>query len=72
MLADLPTETIDYYLPEEEQACPECGVKMHIMGKDVRRELKIIPAQVKVVEHVRHVYSCRGCEKDCYGSYNFV
>ena len=61
MLSDLPVETIDYYLPEEEQNCPECGEHMHIMGRDVRRELKVIPAQVKVVEHVRHIYSCREC-----------
>ena len=33
------------------------------MGHDVRKELKIIPAQVKVVEHKRAVYSCRACEK---------
>lgn len=32
------------------------------MGHDIRRELKIIPAQVKVVEHRRAVYSCRYCE----------
>jgi transposase len=29
-----------------------------------RREIEIIPAQIKVVEHVREVYSCRNCEKD--------
>ena len=68
MLKDLPVETIDYYLSEEEQICPECGETMHIMGKDIRRELKIIPAQIKVVEHVRHVYSCRECEKDIFGT----
>ncbi len=27
------------------------------------KELKVIPAQVKVVEHIRYVYSCRECEK---------
>jgi len=37
------------------------------MGKDVRRELKLIPAQAVIVEHVRHVYACRDCEKDSYG-----
>ena len=63
MLSELPVETIEYYLPEEEQACPECGEHVHIMGRDIRRELKIIPAQVKVVEHVRYIYSCRPCEK---------
>ncbi|MEA3423639.1 MAG: IS66 family transposase [Bacillota bacterium] len=34
------------------------------MSKEVRKELKIIPAQVKVVEHVRYVYTCRQCEKE--------
>jgi transposase len=28
-----------------------------------RREIEIIPAQVKVIEHVREVYSCRNCER---------
>ena len=63
MLADLPVETIEYFLSPEEQACPKCGDTMHIMGKEIRRELKIIPAQAKVVEHVRYIYSCRPCEK---------
>lgn len=63
-MADLPVEVIEYHLPEEERACPECQEELHEMSKEVRRELKVIPAQVKVVEHVRHVYSCRNCEKE--------
>lgn len=63
MLKDLPTETIIYELSEEEQVCPDCGEKRHVMGKEVRRELKIIPAQVEVIEHVQLIYSCRNCEK---------
>ena len=63
MLENLPSETIIYELPEEEQVCPDCGEKRHVMGKEVRRELKIIPAQVEVVEHVQLIYSCRNCEK---------
>lgn len=34
------------------------------MSTEVRRELKIIPTQVKVAEHVRYVYSCRNCERE--------
>ncbi|MDQ0062460.1 transposase [Paenibacillus harenae] len=34
------------------------------MSTEVRRELKIIPAEVKVMEHVRHVYACRRCEQE--------
>jgi transposase len=33
------------------------------MGKDIRREFKLIPAKAVIVEHVRYVYSCRECEK---------
>jgi transposase len=64
-LSGLPVETITHSLPEEERICPECGSPMHVMGhSEPRREIEIIPAQVKVVEHVREVYSCRNCEKD--------
>lgn len=62
-LSMLPVETVDYKLPAEEQACPECGHTLHEMGHDTRRELVVIPAQVKVVEHRRAVYSCRNCER---------
>lgn len=62
-LADLPVETIEYQLPEAEQVCPCCNGPLHGMSTEVRQELKIIPAEVKVVKHVRHVYSCRHCER---------
>ncbi|MCL5290179.1 MAG: IS66 family transposase [Firmicutes bacterium] len=63
MLKDLPEETIEYRLPEEEQICSCCGGKMHEMSTEIRQELKIIPAQVSVVKHVRYVYACRRCEQ---------
>lgn len=61
---DLPVEIIEYRLPEEERLCPCCGGPLHEMGREVRQELKVIPAQVKVVKHVRYVYSCRRCERE--------
>lgn len=64
MFEDLPVETVEYHLTEEEQACPACDEDLHEMSKEVRKELKVIPAQVKVVEHVRYVYACRSCEKN--------
>lgn len=63
-LENLPTETIHYRLSEEEQVCLCCGEAVHEMSTETRRELKIIPAQVKVVEHVQHIYSCRQCERE--------
>lgn len=63
MFEDLPVETVEYHLPEDEQTCPQCHEQLHHMSKEIRKEIKVIPAQVKVVEHVRHVYACRNCEK---------
>ena len=62
VLENLPVETIEYTL--EDTTCPKCSEPLHVMSKEIRRELKIIPAQVKVVEHVSYVYSCRNCEKN--------
>jgi transposase len=62
-LKDLPVERVEYRLSEEEQICNACGHLTHEMSTEVRRELKIIPPQVRVVEHVRVVYGCRHCEK---------
>lgn len=64
MLEDLPSETVEYRLPKEEQVCSCCGGDLHEMSTEVRHELKVIPAQVKVTKHVRYVYSCRNCERN--------
>lgn len=61
---DLLVEIVEYRLNEDEQSCPNCGEELHEMGKEVvREELKIIPAQAVIVQHVRYTYSCRNCEK---------
>jgi transposase len=61
----IPTEQIIYELPEDERICHECGGLLHACGHEVlRRELEIIPAQVRAVEHVQTVYSCRDCEQN--------
>ena len=62
-LSKLPAERIDYELPEEARACPECGATMKDIGVDIRRELKLVPAKVVVVEHAAHTYACKNCEK---------
>lgn len=59
---DLPVEVIEYDLAEDEKDCPKCDESLHKMSKEIRKELKIIPAELIVVEHVRHVYACRACE----------
>ena len=61
---NLPVEVVEHDLEASEQICPVCGGGMHVMGREKRRELVIIPAQAKIVEHVRKVYACRDCEHD--------
>jgi transposase len=64
LLENLPTETVEYRLSPEDQVCSCCGGAMHEMSTEVRHELKVIPAQVKVVKHVRYSYGCRHCERN--------
>ena len=61
----IPTEKVIHELPESERICPECGGELHAFGHEVlRRELEVIPAQVRALEHIQTVYSCRDCEKN--------
>ena len=62
--ADLPVEIIEHQLQEEDRACPKCGHSLHVMGKEIREELKLIPAKAAIARHIKHVYSCRDCEKN--------
>ena len=59
---DLPVEIIEHELPESKCVCPDCGDQLHTMGREIREELKVIPARAVIVRHVRHVYACRNCE----------
>lgn len=61
---NLPVDIVTYSLPPEEQACSSCGNDLHVMKKEIRRELQIIPAQVKIIQHERDVFSCRTCEHE--------
>ena len=59
----LPSERIEYTLAPEEQICPCCHGALHPMSTESREELEFIPASIKRIEHVRHVYGCRQCER---------
>ncbi len=60
---DLPRETIVHDIPEADKHCDCCGHDLHKIGEDKNEQLVFIPAQVKVIEHVRPKYSCRQCEQ---------
>ncbi len=60
---DLPRETVFHDIADEEKQCACCGGRLHQMGEDRSEKLLFIPAQVKVIEHIRPKYACRECEK---------
>ena len=59
----LPREQVLYELSEAERACPDCGQLRQEIGSQTSEQLEVIPAQVKVIEHVRKKYACRACEE---------
>ncbi len=59
--ADLPREEIIYDLSEEEKKCG-CGSELSRIGEEVSEKLDVVPAQVKVLRHIRYKYACRSCE----------
>lgn len=61
---NLPVEIIEHTLPEKEQVCQECGNPLHVIGRNVRETLKLIPAKAVIERHIQYVYGCRDCEKN--------
>ena len=59
---DLPRERVIHDLPEAEKPCPCCGTMREVIGQEVSEQLNYVPAQVKVVEHIRLKYICKPCE----------
>ena len=62
-LDGLPVERIEYELPEENRNYENCGEPLPELQPNIRTRIEVIPAQVKVIEEVQHVYApCNKCE----------
>lgn len=61
---NVPVEVVEHRLPQSELFCPQCGTAMTEIGKDVRRSLVIVPAQVKIREDWYYTYACPKCKLD--------
>jgi transposase len=61
---NLPREVVVHDIPEEDKVCACCNGALHKIGEDKSEKVEFIPAQVKVIEHIRPKYACRACEKD--------
>lgn len=60
--ADLPREIIEHDIAEHEKQCT-CGCLKQRIGEEVTEQLEIIPAQLKVIAHVRPKYACNKCDE---------
>lgn len=62
-LQALPVEEIAYRLAADEQICACCGGPLHELPgmEEIRQEVRIVPAQLTLVKHVRAKYGCRRC-----------
>ena len=58
--ACLPRERV---VQPAASACPCCGGHLRKLGEDITETLEHVPAQWKVIQHVREKFSCRSCEK---------
>lgn len=62
---NLPVEEVLLKLPDSQLICTKCGGTFKPIGKKfVRREMLVIPRQVKILEYYTVTYACDRCEKD--------
>jgi transposase len=61
---ELPREQRVIELPESERLCPEHGLPMQEIGRDVSERLEVIPMTAKVIEEIKIKYACKcgGCD----------
>ncbi|WP_250655122.1 IS66 family transposase [Alkalimarinus coralli] len=59
--SELPRVKVIYDLPESELQCP-CGCQLTEMGEETSEQLDIIPAKIRVLQHIQKKYACKACE----------
>jgi transposase len=60
--AELPRIEVVHKLPAEERICTHDGEGLVEIGEEISEQLDIIPAQVRVIRHVRKKYACPHCQ----------
>jgi transposase len=59
--AHLPRET--HKILPKQQACPDCGGALKLLGEDVSEMLEHVPEHFKVIRQVRPKLACGRCDK---------
>ena len=57
----LPRIEVVHDLAAGDQQCA-CGCQLNALGEEISEQLDIIPAQVRVIRHIRKTYACPRCE----------
>ncbi len=61
--AYLPREIITHDITDSEKICA-CGENLVRIGEEISEQLKYIPAQISVIQHVRPKYACKPCQEN--------
>jgi transposase len=59
----LPREVVVHDIPESEKIC-SCGEHLVRIGEEISEQLKYIPAQISVIQHLRPKYACKPCQEN--------
>ena len=59
---NFPREEIIHDLSEDEKKCSCCGEERKQIGREETEELDIIPAEIKVIKHIRIKYGPCNCD----------
>ena len=55
----LPRVDVVHEMREDERQCPHDGNALSEIGEVVSEQLDIVPAQIRVIRHIRKQYACR-------------
>ena len=61
--SQLPRIEVIHDLPESEKVCPHDGTALERIGEETAEQLHFVPAQVKVLKHIRFKYGCPCCRQ---------
>lgn len=59
---NLPREQVIHDLKDHEKVCTGCNNSLCKIGEDKSETLELVPAQIKVIEHITPKYACKNCE----------
>jgi transposase len=61
--AELPRIEVVHDLAEAEKVCPHDGTTLERIGEETAEQLDYVPAQLRVIRHVRPKYACPCCRE---------